>query len=195
MPNWCYNETIFYGDERKIYEIGTKLLEVFEKSEDKQIHFSILFDILGCSNDNQPSVRAWINGVTLEDNGTLYINYESAWNPIIESLNEVLEKYQPTLKQVTQCEECGNGIYINTDKEGLYFTDRYILDISIFGDDEERFNDFKYFVTLEGAIKEFKEFFELDCEINTLEAFEQYIDVMRGAFKECYITFEEFSLE
>lgn len=196
MPNWCYNQTIIYGDKNKTYELGQKLLEHYEKIEKHTFHFSVLFEILGCPQDLCPNVRAWVNYVQIKEDNSLFIEYESAWNPIIKDLDKVLEEYQPTLKQVTLAEETGMAIFVNTDIEGLYFTEQYYLDISIYGDDnDDRFNDFKYFDTLEDVINEFKTFFEIEEEINTIEELREWIGAMKDGFKECYITFEEFSLE
>lgn len=203
MPNWCWNSTVFYGDSKKIYEIGSEVLSKFSQNtkEGKETHIDALLSALGCPqetlNDKEKGywVRAWIQDVVLEEDGTLMVNYESAWNPCYEVIDSILEEYQPALKQVTQAEECGCGIYVNTDKEGLYFKDEYYLDISLYGDEEERFNDFKYFETLEGAIKEFKDFFEIDEEINSEEELKRFIKIMEDKYEEVYITFEEFSLD
>lgn len=199
MPNWCWNSTVFYGDSKKIYEIGSEVLSKFLQNtkEGKDTHLDTLLNALGCPqeilNDREKGywVRAWIQNVALEEDGTLMINYESAWNPCYEVIDSILEEYQPTIKQVTQAEECGNCVYINTDREGLYFKDKYYLDI----EKEGRSNDLKYFETLEDAIKEFKDFFEIDEDINSEEELQNFIEAMREGFEEVYITFESFSLD
>lgn len=43
------------------------------------------------------------------------------------------EKYNGTVKMVYQSEEPSCEIYINSDKLGIYFTDRYIVDYSYRG--------------------------------------------------------------
>ena len=40
------------------------------------------------------------------------------------------EKYNGTVKMVYQSEEPSCEIYINTNKLGIYFTDRYVVDYS-----------------------------------------------------------------
>ena len=42
-------------------------------------------------------------------------------------------KYNGTVKMVYQSEEPGCEVYINSDKLGIYFTDRYIVDYSYRG--------------------------------------------------------------
>lgn len=43
------------------------------------------------------------------------------------------EKYNGTVKMVYQSEEPGCEIYVNSDKLGIYFTDRYVIDYSYHG--------------------------------------------------------------
>ena len=42
-------------------------------------------------------------------------------------------KYNGTVKMVYQSEEPGCEVYINSDKLGIYFTDRYVIDYSYQG--------------------------------------------------------------
>jgi hypothetical protein len=51
---------------------------------------------------------------------------ETAWSPLPEVYEKFAEKYG--LSFVYIAEECGCEIYVNTDVEGRFFTDRYILD-------------------------------------------------------------------
>lgn len=202
MPNWCYNQTVFYGNKEKLKEIGEKLYKDFKKSLDKREDYNIInvLNAFGCPlnrfygpNANL-CVRAYVVDVYFQTSGELIISYESAWNPCYEVIDYVLKEYQPDIKQVTESEECSECIYVNTDKEGLFFKEKYYLDISLFGD-EERHNDFKYFETLGEAIQEFKDFFELDVEIKTKEELKKIIRKTEDEYDELYITFAEFSPE
>jgi hypothetical protein len=51
---------------------------------------------------------------------------ETAWNPLPEVYEKFAEKYG--LSFVYIADEPGCEIYVNTDIEGKFFTDRYILD-------------------------------------------------------------------
>ena len=51
---------------------------------------------------------------------------ETAWGPMPEVWDKMAEKYN--LSYVYIAEECGMGIYVNTDAEGRFFTTRYLLD-------------------------------------------------------------------
>ena|GEM_PF-6433852 len=51
---------------------------------------------------------------------------ETAWGPLPEVWDLMAEKYN--LSYVYCSEECGCAVYVNTDSEGRFFSDRYILD-------------------------------------------------------------------
>ena len=194
MPNWCYNQTIFYGDEETVQKIYKGLEETVDLIKDN--HIDKFFRLLGVPQeelDTTYNTRAFICDFDInKEENALILSYESAWNPIIEDLDAILIKYQPNLKQVTWAEECGCGIYINTDREGLYFTDRYYLDMSTEGGND--FNDNKYFNCLEDAIKAFKEFYEVNTEITTEEELRKEISKVRDRYDDdVYITFDEFT--
>lgn len=60
-----------------------------------------------------------------EDVVTIY--YESAWDTMIEGFDYLLRHHYKTLKSETIAEECGNEVYINTDRTGRFFNERYVL--------------------------------------------------------------------
>ena len=66
-----------------------------------------------------------------------------------EGMDWLLKRHYKTLKQVTLAEECGMGIYINTDKDHEFFSERYVLDIVDY--------DYLYFDTEEEALKSINE--------------------------------------
>ena len=194
MPNWCYNQTVFYGNKRTTTRLYRELEKVIDYKKD--CHIDKFFKLLGVPQEKlneEYNTRAFICNFDInKENNALILSYESAWNPIIEDLNKILKKYKPSLKQVTWSEECGCGIYINTDREGLYFTDRYYLDMSTEGGND--WNDNKYFNCLEDAIKAFKEFYEVNTEITTEEELRKEISKVRDRYDDdVYITFDEFT--
>lgn len=199
MPNWCYNQTVFYGDKNKQKEIYEKTYEKYLSQQ--WSHIDLILKEFGCSKeelDKDFCVRAHITDLRLLENGELEMSYESAWNPINEILDEILKKYQPQMKQVTLADESGMDVFLNTDIEGKYFTEKYYLDLTITGEDEtrkENYNDTKYHDSLESVVNELKDFFgfydfsneEMDTEeqiTSVIEKLEEYDDI--------YITFANF---
>ena len=193
MPNWCYNQTVFYGDKETTIKLYKELKEKVDYYNND--HIDNFFKLLGVPQERlntDLNVRAHLVDILLLEDNSLLLSYESAWNPIVEDLNYILKEYKPSLKQVTYAEECGLDIYINTDREGLYFKYKYYLDMSTKGGND--FNDEKYFDTLEDAIKAFKEFYGVDSDITTEEELEEEIEKIREKYDyDAYITFEEFT--
>ena len=194
MPNWCYNETVFYGDKETVQKLYKGLEETIDYRTND--HIDNFYKLLGVKeeqlNDEYRSRAHIVNFDINKEGDALILSYESAWGPIIETIDNILKEYQPNLKEVTYAEECGEGIYINTDEEGLYFTDKYYLDMSTKGGDD--FNDIKHHATLESAINEFKRFYNVDVEINTKEELEEQIEKIEELYDyDVYITFDEFT--
>lgn len=193
MPNWCYNQTVFYGDKETTTKLYKELKEVIDYRTN--CHIDNFFKLLGVPQERLNvyyGFRGYIGDFCLLEDNSLMLSYETAWNPIIEGLNDVLAEYQPTLKQVTWCEECGMAVYINTDREGLYFKHKYYLDMSTEGGND--FNDEKYFDTLDDAINEFQIFYGVYDDITTEEELRKEISKVRDRYDDdVYITFEEFT--
>lgn len=198
MPNWCWNQTVFYGGKEKQKEIYNKI-----KNEVKSgwPHIDLFFKELGCTEEElnkEFAVSAYINGISLLKNGELELCYESAWSPINETIDEILNKYLPHITQVTLAEETGCDVFLNTDFEGKYFTEHYYLDLTITGEVEgrkENYNDIKYYETLDGVIEELKAFFDFynfnDKSLTTEQEVEEVIEELRE-LEDVYITFGNY---
>lgn len=199
MPNWCWNQTVFYGDNEKQKEIYNNVRKKYLASE--WPHIDLFFRELGCTEEelnNEFAVRAHINDIRLLDNGEIELSYESAWCAINEVLDEILGKYHPQIKQVTLAEEAGCGVFLNTDVEGKYFTEHYYLDLTITGENlsrDEKYNDIKYYDTLEGVVEELKAFFDFynfnDKSLTTEQEVEEVISELTE-LEDIYITFGNF---
>lgn len=198
MPNWCWNQTVFYGDKEKQKEIYNKIENEVKSGWP---HIDLFLKELGCTEEElnkEFAVRAHINGISLLKNGELELCYESAWGAINEVIDEILEKYQPQIEQVTLAEETGCDVFLNTDIEGKYFTEHYYLDLTITGEDEsreEKYNDVKYYETLEGVVEELKVFFDFynfnDKSLTTEQEVEEVIEELRE-LEDVYITFGNY---
>lgn len=71
------------------------------------------------------------------------MNLECAWDELPEFRHSIEQQY-PGSKIYYINEESGMGIYTTNDKDGLYFRERYLLDM---------YDDIEYFETLETAAK------------------------------------------
>lgn len=151
MPNWCYNRTIIYGDKEQVKE----LWEIIERetSENRTIKTlnswgqdwlgNVFYYFYNDKEVNQKGIMcrgSFYDKKYNEQEGTIYLSYETAWGPNIESWEQLLYDFFPNLSQVTLAEECGCGIYVNTDTEGKFFKDKYVLDCCYQGE-----NHYEYF--------------------------------------------------
>ena len=131
IANWCSNSIAFYQEDG-----GNALVEAFYADVQKYMNF---ID----PETNKPSdwVGHWFDSNRINtDNlytrgfftdcdfyGTyVVLHMETAWGPLPEVWNLMAEKYN--LSYVYCSEECGCAVYVNTDSEGRFFSDRYILD-------------------------------------------------------------------
>lgn len=132
---------VVYGDRKEIEDFRRKMLEAKEKAASLD-HWDLYeayavyghdenWILNGCGGNgyNRGNI-GYISEATLEGDGTwsLRIDYESAWSPMIDGFDYLLRKHYFTLRQVTEAEECGCDVYVNTDERGRWFTDRYILE-------------------------------------------------------------------
>lgn len=198
MPNWCWNQTVFYGDNEKQKEIYNKIEKEVKSGWP---HIDLFLKELGCSKEElnkEFAVRAHISGITLLEDGALELSYESAWNPINETIDEILKTYQPHIKQVTLAEETGCDVFLNTDVDGKYFNEHYYLDSTIIERNEsreERYNDIKHHYSLESVVEELKSFFDFynfnDKSLTTEQEVEKVIEEL-SEFEDVYITFGNY---
>lgn len=132
MPNWCSTAYAIEGDAKEVkslYELMKGLQEQKEPSVENGFGASwlgCLVDALG-SDWNKTYYRGeWSN---LEINGNnLQFTTETAWAPCNEVFDLVCEKF-PSLYYYYQAEEPGCVVYQTNDSEGIYFPDRYLVDL------------------------------------------------------------------
>jgi len=121
MPNWCSNSIAFYQEDG-----GIALLQAFYADVQKYENGEWVANMLkvhGVNTDEIYSHGHFQNCVLNSDH--VRIDMESAWRPLPEVWDKIAEKYN--LSCVYASEECGSAVYVNTDTEGRFFADRYIL--------------------------------------------------------------------
>lgn len=173
MPNWCWNNTIVYGEKEmleKFYNdmvIGTSTNPNFKPVENSWDNewLGNLFLAAGYTEEEVTNgtirCRGGIYEIYWLDSGTAVgISYETAWEPIIDSFNKMLiEKYKG-LNQVTLAEECGCGLYVNTDVSGEFFPDKYYFDYCV----NNEYSDNHYYESEEDLVEHFNELFGSNAE-------------------------------
>lgn len=168
MPNWCSNSAVVYGKNKtEIETFARKYKQAYEQSQTNQ-HWGTyeLFIVHGYDDQYTLSDKSdYIRGHLYEPepiqqlrDGTYYFSFffETAWGPMVDGLNRILNERYTSLKSVILAEECGNGVFINTDINHIFFDEKYCVDSD---------NGMEYFETDQQLIKYLKS--EFGYEINS----------------------------
>ena len=141
MPNWCGNTMAVYGSPAELKDFHQKLVNAREKGDQlKHWHLYQIYEEFGYTeqeileSDSNGYIRGYFDDITdieVTNDGVSYFKlyYESAWAPMIDGFDWLIQRHYQTLAQVTIAEECGCEVYINTDVTGRFFPDKYVLDI------------------------------------------------------------------
>jgi len=131
MANICCSKYVFYtnDDKSELLRLHMNLMAIMDNNDSKT----------GCLDDvaikhgvdrEKISCRGTIEN--LDDynpaNNYFTLNSDTAWAPTDELWEAVIAQYKG-ISFVYIAEECGESIYVNTDTEGVYFPERYLLEI------------------------------------------------------------------
>lgn len=144
MPNWCVTNVLFFGDRdkvKKLYEDWDTAINVIADGDDGWLGRLLAYNDIGA---NEVYCRGFVDTLELQENG-VYVISEDAWAPMFDFYDLIAELYG--LQYVLMAEEPGNGLYLNTDTEGRYFPERYMLEVVV--DDEEAYKGDKLIETLQ----------------------------------------------
>ena len=160
--NYCSNTIAIYGCEKeKVDEFRKLMVKSFDESDERSVSDFVLAcgyamdEVLGMTDARDTFVD--IDDEVSEKERVFYfkVQTESAWCPNVDVfLTIIRDKFQGELEMEYCSEEPGMAIYINTDEEGFFFTDRYYLD-SCINDKYET----EYFESKEEVIKWIKDKF------------------------------------
>lgn len=139
MANYCSNSIAIFGyDKEKVDELHDLMVKFFHKNSNGSIRAFVV--ACGYSSDEALKMTdgrdtfADIDYVVSEKEHIFYFKFqtESAWSPNVGVFRKIIsDKYDEELDMEYCSKEPGVGIFINTDEEGFFFTDRYYLDSCI----------------------------------------------------------------
>lgn len=192
MANECSTKYMFFGDKEHIEDLQNKILKVQETKGAFLCTLAKQYSI----NSPDTSYRGHISYMDMwnEDGTALMVETINAWNPVTELFNAIINKhylddqYTRLIDFVYMAEEPGFNIYINTDIEGRFFSDRFYVD--------SRVNDLyesDYMENEQDVIDWLKKTFKGIPEFTTLEEFENCKSVILG--EDDYINIYEFEVE
>ena len=150
MPNWCSTAYAIDGDAKEVKQLY-ELMKGLEERKTPSVENGFGTTWLGCLVDalgkdwNNVHCRGSWSGLEM-DGDVLKFFTETAWAPCNETFDIVREVF-PTLHYYFQAEEPGMVIYETNDEYGIYFSDRFFLDMCT--PEEEYISE--YFETQEDA--------------------------------------------
>lgn len=148
MANYCSNSIAIYSyDKEKLDELYDLIVKFFNENSSNN---SIRALVVACGYSNDEALKMTDGRDTIVDvddeiseKERLYyfiFQTESAWNPNVDVFRKIIsDKYGEELDIEHCSEEPGMGIFINTDEEGFFFTDRYYLNSCINGEYETEY--------------------------------------------------------
>lgn len=176
MPNWCTTSYVFRGNENEIKDLCNKIKSFVSKERvPNDFGDSWLGNIVdGFGFDyNEIPCRGFIDYFPEIDEdtdpGRLELSTETAWGPMTEMWDKIIEKYYPSITYVLIAEECGMGIYINTDIEGEDFSTKFSVDFKL----SPKYNSL------------YEDGFYADCEEDLVETFNSIFHRKYKSYKQC----------
>lgn len=145
MANICSNTLAFYSVDKNVVMGFKKLIE---DSIRESAWIGNIATALGFSEDLPFDSSGWIDEIdniekTEKERFAIYafkVWSETKWSPCHTFWCEVLDKYNEINNLTENCiyydfiaDEPGEGIYVNTDKDGIFFTDRIKIEIAYKG--------------------------------------------------------------
>ena len=135
MPNWCYTSIVInHNDNAKLEDLADKIAEWSHKQFCDTGEFGFrdgwLGNIVGNSGvgdptkDDCPRCRGTLTSIYFE-NGQINMSTETAWAPMMQMWQMIVDKYLPDADIWYTAEEPGNCIYESNDPDviGKYYVD------------------------------------------------------------------------
>lgn len=140
MANWCSTTIEFFGSGydaniqlKELYEIILEMEKTGRVQGADNLWLGNFVDMFG-GDCKEADCRGFITYIEEyenydEDLCHFRIEQEDAWYPKVGVWREILSNNFPDIEMVYVAEECGCEIYINSDTDGLFFTQKYCAEI------------------------------------------------------------------
>jgi hypothetical protein len=128
MPNWCAVDVKFFGNkdnvERLYHDWGTAL-KTISKGDSNWLGRLLIYNNI---NPDIVYCRGFVIDIYIDDD-VLSVCSEDAWAPMSDFYELIAALYN--VQYVYIAEEPGSEVYINTDTEGRFFTDKYKIELYV----------------------------------------------------------------
>lgn len=216
MPNWCSNRFIIFGNKDEVLKCYLNWCSYLsEKPPFKPIENSWknnwignLFRGEGWSEEEihtgAVQCRGGVEYLELQgddedgEDMRICLDTETAWNPNYDDMIELIGRNYNSLDLVMVSEEPGCEIYINTDTDGKFFTDKYMIE----GHVTSVYDEYEYFTACDEddfvkrvneltgkSFKSVSEVFACDEDFSELAREANHL----GKDDECYLSVHEYT--
>lgn len=157
MANCCMNTLIFYCNKeddksrkslKKLFNSFVKLREKYNSNFHKMMceQFNDQYVIPSFRRAELDYISENISILEESDDASFIVEIVSAWAPIINGIEHIVNMWNQdnsnsSINVVGVAEETGCDVYVNTDKEGIFFIDRYKLVFVKENEDEDYYSD------------------------------------------------------
>ena len=135
MANYCSNSIVFFSkDKSKLSRFLRKVYAAYDSIGSSFYNLMVLHgyknrEILSVIDKRDSFTHCDTKLAQENDTYSFRVDVETAWEPHMAMFYKIIrEKYSDVIQLVYMAEECGSDLYVNSDKEGIYFRERYMVD-------------------------------------------------------------------
>ena len=174
MPNWCSTAYTLVGDKGELDALYKTMSELEQRNQPVEpfkfgnTWLGNLVEALG-EDTNTVYCRGEWHDLDYH-NGAITFNTDTAWSPCNGVWDLVRCRY-PSIDYYYLAEECGNGLYLTNDADGLHYPERYLVEMCVDGCE----NRMEYFYSLTEAPGWIGEMAGCSVEENEVEALNELL--------------------
>lgn len=210
MPNWCSTDIMFYGEQKQVQALLQTLEAIRNNPQGGKSDFGNgwLGHIVK-HFDLNPEIRhrGSIIDIYEHSDDAFMVTCEDAWAPMVELWRAVIEHF-PEVSFDIRAEEPGCGLYLNTDTSGVYFPDRFLVELDYdYALNEEikqiaeawpiRPGDREFYENEKDLLDDMSRFF--DMHVEDMEVLNREIEIFNETYEEkglaLYLRIYEDSIE
>lgn len=129
MANLCSTHVTLWGDTQLIDEVYNAIKTIRDA---EPACWDLLAEFFGGATEEYSFIHYMEKGAVAGTTDS-YIEFslEDKWAPQVELFDIICKRYDGKLQYVYLAEESGCELFINTDSQGLFYKDKYYLDLCV----------------------------------------------------------------
>ena len=198
MANYCSNSIVFFSkDKSKLSRFLRKVYAAYDSIGSGFYNLMVLHgyknrEILSVIDKRDSFTHCDTKLAQENDTYSFRVDVETAWEPHMAMFYKIIrEKYNDAIQLVYMAEECGSDLYVNSDKEGIYFRERYMVDCCHNGEYLK-----EYFESYPKAIDWIRSEYGIDTDkFDSIQAVEAKVESVNSFDNGDFFNFHRFESE